>query len=172
MSKKNRLVRLGPGSVYPEVLNEHLVPLALKGFVSACCASMDDCHDLIHSWGGDSNFMPRKPVLLLVPRPQDDQFNVILIAAEGVTPAAELQDLAITSYGRALEKVQRNKGMLVNSAEMRDKFGLPQAEEFDALFREALTDRIARHRANLITDPPRQPVMPDTGRHTYGPSTP
>lgn len=138
----------------PPVMNEHLVPGNLKGYVSACCASLEDCHNLVKWWGLGKNYMPTLPVLLVYPEFR----TVAFIAGEGYCTAAELEDNAITAYGRALEKFKKNDGMLVNSDEMREKFGLVERSQVSTAISEALDDRIKRHQASPVTDPPREPL--------------
>lgn len=152
-------------------MNEHLVPTTLRGMVSACCMNMRDCEQLIKYWGMGPNYTPQKPVLLIYPVNNSGTGPgqvVAFIAAEGVTPAAELQDLAVSAFGRALEKIKKHNGQLFDSDEMREKHGAVPKAAFDAEFRNALEDRVALHKANPITDPPRQPYHADTGKRTFG----
>ena len=122
---------------------------ALKGKVSAVCRSKQECADLVH-WFGDPEFAPFNPILLLIPgAPQQ-------IAGMGYAPAAELRDQAVAVWEIISERVEK-KGRPVDFDDLRERNRLMRKEDVDTAMREALWDRIQRHKASPRTDPPRQP---------------
>lgn len=136
------------------------VPASLKGRMSAVCRSLADCDDLV-AWFGDPGFCPFQPVLLMVPGAPAP----IMIIGDGVAPAAELRDVAVSCWSRAVEKIQK-QGALLNFDDARERHGLMRREDVDAAVRQAMRDRIARHKAAPVTDPFRQPVYPNPTNRT------
>ena len=132
------------------------VPHGFEGKVSAVCRSKKDCEDLVHFFGGDPSFCPFLPVLLWIPgAPQQ-------IAGWGLAPAAEMRDQAVAVWELITARMDRT-GKPVDFDALREKHGLMRAEDVDAATREALWERIKRHKANPVTDPPRIPhyVLPN-----------
>ncbi len=139
------------------------VPAQLKGRCSAVCHSLQECLDLVN-WFGDAEFCPYLPVLLLVPGAQ----TAPAINGLGIAPAAEIRDIAV-AYWEQTEEDVRLKRSFVDFDEAREKRGLMRREDVDAAVRQAMRDRVARHKANPITDPARQPIYPNpTGRIVFG----
>lgn len=120
-----------------------------EGKVSAVCRSKDECADLVH-WFGDEDFCPFLPVFLAIPgAPQ-------IIAGLGLSTASELRDQAVAVWEIITNRLDK-KGTTADFDELREKHGLMRREDVDAAVREAMRDRIKKHRANPITDPPRIP---------------
>jgi len=113
-----------------------------------------DARDLAYRLGGRA-VKPRREIVLVGP----DGQSPIVIPGAGVTEAAELEEIALETYERDAARLRAGQP-LVDFDRLREEAGLPARKEFDALFRQALRDRIARHRANPITDPPRRPIPP------------
>ena len=70
--------------------------------------------------------------------------------------AEELQDIMGEQYEKN-EARQKASGRTIDFEGMRDRAGYWQAEAFDPMYRQALRDRVERHRRNPLTDPPRDP---------------
>lgn len=136
------------------------VPAQFHGRVSAVCRSLQECEDLVY-WFGDPDFCPFLPVLLLVPGAQ----TMPAINGLGIAPAAELRDCA-TAYWQQTEEDVRLKRSFVNFDEARERRGLLPRDKVDAAVREAMQDRIRRHKASPVTDPQRQPVRPNPTNRT------
>jgi len=136
------------GRRIPVVLNEHGVPLALRGQVSGAVRGDADARDIAYAFGRDAK--PVQPILVYGP---DDRVLTVVMG-NGLTEAAELQDMALEVMERNRER-QRSQGGTVNFDELREEAGLVPREQYDAAFRDALRRRVARHRANPITDPAR-----------------
>lgn len=134
------------------------VPPGLKGKVSAVCRSEKDCADLVH-WFGDPNFCPFLPILLLIPGAPGQ------LAGLGLATAAELRDEAVARWQLMTRRLERI-GRIVDFDTLREKHGLMRKEDVEPAFREALVERIRKHRRNPRTDPPRQPLYPRVNGRT------
>jgi hypothetical protein len=91
-----------------------------------------------------------------------------LIAGMGYATAAELQDCAVVTWEQQTQKLAEGRP-LVDFNAARERQGLMRREEVDAATREALLRRIARHKANPVTDPFRQPAYPTPANKTRFP---
>lgn len=133
-----------PLKYHPKLVRGQLVPQ-----VSAVCRSLTDCSEL-DKWFGDAEFCPLQPVLLLIPG------HPVLLVGMGYATVAELRDDAENLWGKYTERLER-RGSIVDFDELREKARLPKREDVKALTAEAFKERINQHRANPVTDPPRQP---------------
>ena len=139
---------------YTPPINWTGVPKGLVGHCSAVVRTLAEAEDLI-KWFGDENFCPYLPVLLLVPGAQ----TAPAINGLGLAPAAEIRDIAVAYFEQTLEDVQKGRSF-VNFDEARERHGLMRREDVDAAVRQAMRDRVAKHKASPITDPMRQPDYP------------
>lgn len=138
------------------------VPANFKGKLSAVCRTAEECEELVR-WFGSPDFCPYLPIMVMVPGLQAPT----LIAGLGYATAAELRDCAVATWYQQTEKLAKT-GRLVDFDELRDRRGLMRREEVDPAVREAMLRRIAQHKANPVTDPPRQPVRQNpTNRKLY-----
>lgn len=126
------------------VMNDWAIPLALQGQLSGAVRDAAGAKEIGYAFGRDHK--PVKPFLV------DTPYGRAVVMTEGVTEAAELEDLALMAIERQAE---RAKGDWF--AEQRERMGLPEREKFADLFADALERRIAQHKANPITDPAREP---------------
>lgn len=110
--------------------------------------------DLSYRLGGRASKPVREVVLIGA-----DGRTPVVIPGAGVTEAAELEEIALEVYERQVKKLRAGRP-LVDFDAMREREGRPLRAEFDPLFRQALRDRIARHRARPRTDPERVPIPP------------
>lgn len=130
------------------------VPEQYVGKCSAVCRTLEECSELVRHFG-DPNFAPYLPVMVLVPGADAPT----LIAGLGFATAAELQDCAIVTWHK-----QTQSG-IIDFDQARERAGLMRREDVDGAVRQALRDRVAKHKANPISDPARQPAYPNpTGR--------
>ncbi len=141
------------------------LPPAYVGKLSAICRTAAECEDLV-AWFGDATFCPFLPVLVMVPGTQPT-----LIPGYGHAPAAELRDCAVVAWHSQMEKLRLRSTVLDYDA-LREKRGLMRREEVDAAIRNALADRIARHKSSPVTDPFRQPHYPNPTGKTVFPQQP
>ena len=125
------------------------VPARYVGKASAVCRTLAECADLV-KWFGDETFCPYLPVLIKAPG------GWTAIAGMGYADAAELRDCAVTLWGRQTEAIASHGGIMDFDA-LREKHGLMRREDVKAAMSDALTRRIAAHRASPVTDPFRQP---------------
>ena len=131
------------------------VPGSYVGKCSAVCRTAQECEDLV-CWFGSADFCPNLPVLLLL----SGTDAPIAIAGMGFATAAELRDCAVVTWHEKTAKLA-DDGKLLDFDALRERRGLMRREEVDAATRQALLDRIAKHKANPVSDPPRQPVYPN-----------
>jgi len=131
------------------------VPAQYVGKCSAVCRTLLECQELVRYFG-EAAFAPFLPVLVLVPGAPAPT----AITGLGFATAAELQDCAVVTW-------ETQTGKTLDFDALREKHGLLPREEVDAATREALLQRIAKHKANPITDPPRQPQRPNPMQRTH-----
>jgi hypothetical protein len=125
------------------------VPAQYVGKCSAVCRTLQECQELVRHFG-DADFAPFLPVLVMVP----GAAAPTAITGLGYATAAELQDCAVVTW-------ETQVGRSLDFDALREKHGLMRREEVDAATREALLQRVAKHKANPISDPPRQPQRPN-----------
>ncbi len=137
------------------------VPADYVGKCSAVCRTLLECQELVRHFGA-ADFAPFLPVLVMVP----GGAAPTAITGLGYATAAELQDCAVVTWERQAEKLDKT-GSILDFDALRERHGLMRREEVDAATREALLQRIAKHKANPITDPPRQPERPNPMQKTH-----
>ena len=136
------------------------VPESYVGKCSAVCRTAQECSDLV-LWFGSADFCPVQPVLVLIPGADAP----IAIAGMGYATAAELQDCAIVTWYDKSQKIEKD-GTMFDFDTLRERRGLMRREEVDAATREAMVERVAKHKANPISDPARQPQFPNPTNKT------
>jgi hypothetical protein len=136
-----------------------------EGQVSAVVRSAQEAEDLVRFFGGERNasFQPYYPVLLVFP----GYLHCAPVQGAGVTTVAELRDLCVHWWGRTEERLRQNGGRLFDFAALRDEAGYPQREDADAMVRQAMRDAAARHKANPITNPGRDPMRDTYPRQSF-----
>lgn len=138
------------------------VPFAFHGKVSAVCHSLTECEDLA-KWFGHDDFCPFLPILILIPGVPIQQ-----LAGWALAPAAELRDMAIAIWAIQTKRMAKS-GRIVDFDALREKHGLMRREDIGPAMSEALSERIRRHKANPITDPPRERRYPRiNGKVVFG----
>lgn len=130
------------------VMNPFVVPYSLRGQVSGAVTDPGAAREIGHAFGRTTKV--DKPFLV-----QSENATAVIMT-EGVTEAAELEDLALEALDRQTERAKGDFG-----AEQREKRHMPRREDFDRLYRDALDERVARHKRNPVTDPARQPRYAD-----------
>lgn len=129
------------------------VPRGLNTKYSAVCRSLLDCADLVHKFRGIDFYPaygPYQPVLLLIPgAPQQ-------IAGWGLSSVEEIRDQAVAVWELITERLAKT-GSTFDFDAAREKHGLMRREDVDAAIRQAMQDRINDHKANPVTNPPREP---------------
>lgn len=145
-------------AVPPLIFDRDILPY--KGQISAICRTKQQAADLVH-WFGDEDFCPYLPILLCIPGGWG------LMAGMGLATASELRDECVARW-ELMEARLLKTGRRYDFDEARERAGLMRAEDVDAAVRESLLERIRRHRANPITDPPRKLVYPNpTGKSVH-----
>lgn len=125
------------------LVNPKAAPARLRRNVAGVVRNHTDAANLAHALGGP-DVKPFRPILV----DTGDSRQRRLIVGDGDATAAELQDLAL----KATEEPRR-----MDFDALREKRGDIRREQVDSAIREALHRRVAQHKANPITDPPRIP---------------
>lgn len=112
-------------------------PAQMRGQLSAVVRNREDAQNLAYRLGG-RGIRPDRPVMVETPRGR------VIVEGLGQATAAELEDMAVS----ALEKKSGP-----DFDHLREKNGLMRREEVDAAVRNALLDKVAKHKANHRTDP-------------------
>ena len=130
--------------------HRHGIPDMIPGYVKPHVLLLKDERDLndLAAMAGGRAEKPTKQVILY----GADGHTCTVIPGMGVTEAAELEDIARETWENQRAKIARNEPV-INFKEYREKHGYPKREEFDAFFREALRERMRKHRANPVSDP-------------------
>ena len=145
-------------------VNADAIPLSMRGKLTGVLRNKADIAEMAYAVGG-RGVKPKQPLMIIGP----DERTVLLVVGDGVAEAAELEDLAHAQLERAERNVKKH-GRAFDFASARERRGLPQASEFDSLYRDALTRRIADHKRNPFSDPARVPQRPPNpkGRKVFG----
>jgi len=137
-----------PASYQPRVLRAEGKVVRVFPKISAVCRTLGECSELV-KWYGDAAFAPYLPVLVNAPA------GWTAITGLGYASAAELQDCAVALWTRQADKLAR-MGCLFDYDALRERHGLMRREDADAAIREALRERVRKHKANPVSDPFRQ----------------
>lgn len=128
------------------VVCEEQVPFDLRGEVSGAIRGMKQAKDFAHAVGRSEK--PRKPLLVFGP----DERTPILIIGDGVTEAAEMQDLALAAIDKQTEQVKKT-GRGFDFDEAREKKGFVRREDFGTAMAEAFERRAKYLKARQVTEP-------------------
>src|SRR3990167_2372308 len=121
------------------IINPGSIPLSLRGKLSGVVKGASQTKEVGYALGRNKN--PRQPLMLVGP----DERTVILIVGDGEAEAAELEDLAVMKMEQAEERARKGqRGFDFEAA--RDRRGVPGANQFDGLFRQALQDSVKRQK--------------------------
>lgn len=136
------------------VQSHHGVPETMRGSVSGAVEGSREANDLARRLGG-GHVRPKAPILIW----GADNRTPILLMGDGETEASELQDLALEALERQQESVNAT-GRGADYDAFRERQGLMEKAKVDEAVREAIRDRIKKHKRNSRTDPFRQPQKP------------
>ena len=140
------------------------VPYELRAkyehLVSAVVKSSEDAAELIKFFGG-ADVCPSKGILLLIP-----DTPAVYVWTDGLVPASEFQDLAVTTWVRTTERLSENGGELFDFDSLREQHGMMRRTDRPAAFSEALMARVKQHQANPVSDPGRDPMRDSYPRKT------
>lgn len=145
-------------------VNADAIPPTMRGRLTGVLRNKKDISEMAYAVGG-RGVKPKKPLMILGP----DERTVLLVVGDGVAEASELEDLAHAQLEKA-EKNVKKYGRAFDFASARERAGVPQASEFDHLYRDALRRRIADHKRNPVSDPARVPqrLPAQNGRTVFG----
>ena len=143
------------------LVNADAIPPAMRAQLTGVLRNKNDIAEMAYLVGG-REVKPKKPLMIVGP----DAHTVLLVVGDGVAEAAELEELAYHQLEKAEGEVKKH-GRAFDFASARERKGLPQASEFDTLYREALSRRIADHKRNPFSDPSRTPQRPPTTKTVF-----
>lgn len=127
--------------------------------VSTGARGMKEANSIVEMLGGDPRFKPTAPILLIGP----DGRTPILIIGDGMTEAAELQDMAMAAIGKQEDEIAAH-GRGMDYDKLREKHGAIRRDKVGMAISDAIAARIAHHKQNPVTDPFRQPLRPQLAR--------
>lgn len=127
-------------------------PRSMGRSVAAQATGMRDAMSIVDALGRGPRFKPQAPLMLIGP----DGSTPILLIGDGVTEAAELQDMAMEAIGNQQERVAEY-GRGLDFEKLREKHGYVKREQAGMAIKDAIAARIAHHKQNPVTDPFRQP---------------
>lgn len=134
--------------------NPHLAPqapLSIRQGTQASAATHAQIDEAVYRMGPEA--MPKGPLALFGP----DGRMMTIILTDGVTPMIELAEVAHQALDAQESRVNATgHGFDFDAA--RERAGMVRRENVGAAAAEAIQDRIRKHQANPVTDPPRQPL--------------
>lgn len=128
------------------VVCQDQVPWDLTGEVSGVLRGRAQVQEFAAAVGRAK--MPKRPLMLY----GADEYMPILIVGDGVTEAAEMQDLAEEQLGRMEENVKKY-GRGFDFDEARERNGMARREDFGRLMADAYAERAEYLRTHRRTDP-------------------
>lgn len=134
------------------------MPGQMANVTSTGARGMKEAGNIVDMLGGNPAFKPKAPILLVGP----DGRTPILLIGDGVTEAAELQDMAQEAIG-AQEDAIASHGRGMDYDKLREKHGAVRRDEAGRAISDAIQARIDHHKQNPVSDPFRQPRRPQLG---------
>jgi hypothetical protein len=128
------------------VVYEDQIPLDMQGQLSGSLRGAQQVADFAHAIG--RNKMPKRPLMVYGP----DNGYPILVIGDGVTEAAEMQDLAQEALGKQEENVRKH-GRAFDFDEARERHGMVRREDFGKVLSDALQRNVDYLKRNQVTDP-------------------
>ena len=130
------------------------IPTTLAGQVQVNMTKHEQIDEAVRLLGPSAK--PSLPILLM-----DENHRVsTVIMTDGITEMAELAEIAHYAIERREDTLKRT-GQAFDFERARHNAGMPSAAKFDENLRNALADRVAKHKANPVSDPPRQAMFFD-----------
>ena len=129
------------------VVCDEPVPWDLTGEVSGYLRGRKQVEEFAYAQGRTEK--PRKPLMLYGP----DNYTPIVIVGDGVTEAAEMQDLALQAIDKQ-EAQYKKSGRGLDFDDMRERRGLVRREDFDTALKEAFAERAKYLKAHQVTEAP------------------
>ena len=127
------------------VVSDEAIPWDLTGETCGYLRHRTAVEDFAHAQGRTEK--PRKPLMLYGP----DNYTPIVIVGDGVTEAAEMQDLALQAIDKQ-EAQFKKSGRGLDFDDMRERRGLVRREDFDTALKEAFAERAKYLKAHQVTE--------------------
>ena len=128
------------------VVMEEQIPADLQGQVSGTLRGRKQAMEFAHAVGRTK--MPTKPLMVY----GADNYMPILIVGDGVTEAAEMEDLALAALDKQEESVKKH-GRGMDFDEARERTGMVRREDFGKVLSEAFQKNVEYLKRNARTDP-------------------
>lgn len=125
---------------------EDQIPMSMQGTLSGSLRGRKQVEDFAHAVGRGN--MPVKPLMLYGP----DNGVPILIVGDGVTEAAEMQDLALAAIEKQETQVKKT-GRAMDFDQQREQAGMTRREDFGKSLSEAFQRNVKYLKENARTDP-------------------
>lgn len=135
-----------------------VVPMAMAGQLAGAAVGHQGLADATYQLGRTAK--PRRPILVYGP---DERVKTVIMT-DGETEMAELEDVAHAALEKQEAQVKKT-GRALDFDERRERGGLVPRNDASAAMRNAIEDRIKKHKANPRTDPPRDPRAGFTRKH-------
>ena len=120
------------------------VPWDLKGEVSGVMRGYEQVKEFAHAVGRQR--MPVRPLMLYGP----DDGVPICIVGDGVTEAAEMQDLALAALDKQ-EETFKKTGRAFDFDDARERAGMVRREDFQTAWHDAFERKAKEQKANWRT---------------------
>lgn len=130
------------------VVCEEQVPWDLKGEVCGVMRGYQQVKDFAAQVGRTQK--PKKPLMLYGP----DNYMPIVVIGDGVTEAAEMEDLALAALDKQEAAVKKH-GRAIDFDDERERRGLVRREDFGTALAEAFAERARYLKAHQVTEPQR-----------------
>lgn len=128
------------------VVYQDQIPTDMQGQLSGSLRGAEQVRDFAHAVGRER--MPKKPLMVYGP----DNGYPILVVGDGVTEAAEMQDLAEEALGKQEENV-RKFGRAFDFDDARERAGMVRREDFGRVLADAFERNVRYLKENQRTDP-------------------
>ena len=128
------------------VIMDEAVPMDLTGEVCGYIRNRKMVEEFAYAQGRAT--MPKKPLMLY----GADNYTPIVVIGDGVTEAAEMQDLALGALDKQ-ETQYKKSGRGFDFDEAREKAGMVRREDFGAAMATAFEERVKHLKAHQVTEP-------------------
>lgn len=128
------------------VVSDGPIPWDLTGETCGYLRHRTAVEDFAHAQGRTT-----KPTLPLMLYGSDDRTPIVVVG-DGVTEAAEMQDLALAALDKQ-ETQYKKSGRGFDFDEAREKAGMVRREDFGNAMADAFAERVAYLKAHQVTEP-------------------
>jgi hypothetical protein len=128
------------------VVSDGPIPWDLSGETCGYLRHRTAVEDFAYAQGRATK--PKMPLMLYGP----DNYTPIVVVGDGVTEAAEMQDLALGALDKQ-EETYKKVGRGFDFDDARERAGMVRREDFGTAMAEAFAERVAYLKAHQVTEP-------------------